>query len=114
TAAARTDLPQTNILGAVGDLDHAQVAGRSGGGAGVARGGPAGADKGDLAGAAAILTLHVARKRQGLIEIQRSGTWLGGTDRGVELLAVKLERRGRCGQRVSANQHHAIVSRERF
>ena len=96
-AAPHADLAQSDVFDGVGDGDDAQILGEGDGG--IERRGAAGADERDLADAAAILPLNVAREEQRLVEVERGGSGLRGGDRGLDFLAVELEGRGRGGQR---------------
>ena len=75
--------------------------------------GAARADERDFAGAPAVLRLNVAREGQRLVQVQRRGAGLRGLDRRFDLSAVRLESRGRSGQRVGAHQHDAVARRQR-
>ena len=112
SGAAHADFAQSAILDGVGHQQHAQIARRRGCGR-VALRRAAGADEDDFPGPAAFLLLRMARERQRLVEIQRGRARLRRLDGGFHSFVVRLERRGRSGQRIGAHQHHAVARRRR-
>jgi hypothetical protein len=68
--------------------------------------------EGDFAGAAPGLRLHPAGKGQGLIEVEGGRAGSRGEDGRFNLAPLGFENRSRRGERIGADEHDAIDSRE--
>ncbi len=77
-------------------------------------GNAAGSGEDDFSGALGLEFHRPLRVLEGLLEIERGGSGLRGADGFFDGGAAGFERRGGRGERVGANQHHAVAAGDGF